>query len=252
MTTPLSQFPKPQAEQYQQKRKLFLVPTFAFAPGVPDEGQALLDRYWAEVRDNINSLERSLGAVSHVYHETIYSEGEEGLQLLEGLNPKAHSFIDALCRSTATLEATEDRALVEESSDWQRCMSMGLVSKKVSNMAWESLSQTTTSRYERIASKIDETLGEGESGALFIREDHRVQFPSDIQVFYVAPPALDALKRWIDDQVRTMTQTAQQQPSEAKDHKAAASEPEAEDSGDEPDQPSTEPKERDDPPQEPH
>ena len=41
MTTPLSQFPKPQADQYQQKRKLFLVPTFAFAPGVPDEGQAL-------------------------------------------------------------------------------------------------------------------------------------------------------------------------------------------------------------------
>ena len=27
-----------------------------------------------------------------------------------------------MCRSTATLEVTEDRALVEENSDWQRCL----------------------------------------------------------------------------------------------------------------------------------
>jgi hypothetical protein len=241
MTTPLSQFPKPQAEQYQQKRKLFLVPTFAFGPGVPDEGQAHLDRYWTEVRDNINSLERSLGTVSHVYHETLYSGGDEGLQMLEGLNPKAHSFIQALCQSTAKLEATEDRELVEESSDWQRCASIGLVSQKVSTLAWESLQEATKGRYEHIASKIDETLKEGEAGALFIREDHRVQFPSDIQVFYVAPPALDALKRWIDDQVRAMTQTVQQQvPPESESEEAPPTEPEAEDSEQTPIQRSTE------------
>ncbi|MFP6895248.1 MAG: hypothetical protein VCA38_01500 [Roseibacillus sp.] len=248
MTTPLGQFPKPQAEQYQQKRKLFLVPTFAFAPGVPDEGQTLLDRYWTEVRDNIGSLERSLGAVSHVYYETLYSGGDEGLQMLGGLNPKAHSFVQALCQSTAKLEATEDRALVEESSDWQRCVSIGLVSQKVINLAWESLQEATTSRYERIASKIDETLGEGDAGALFIREDHRVQFPSDIQVFYVAPPALDALKRWIDDQVRAMPQPVQQQePRESDSQEASPAEPEAEGSGQGPDQPSAEPQGPEDP-----
>ena len=37
---------------------------------------------------------------------------------------------------------------------------------------------------------------------LFIREDHGVQFPSDVQIFYVAPPALDRLKRWIEDWMR--------------------------------------------------
>jgi hypothetical protein len=30
-------------------------------------------------------------------------------------------------------------------------------------------------------------------------EGHKVQFPSDIQVFYVSPPALDDLKRWMRD-----------------------------------------------------
>ena len=29
-----------------------------------------------------------------------------------------------------------------------------------------------------------------------MREGHQLQFPSDIEVFYVAPPALDEIKRW--------------------------------------------------------
>ncbi len=30
-----------------------------------------------------------------------------------------------------------------------------------------------------------------------MREGHQVQFPTDIEVFYVAPPGLDEIKRWI-------------------------------------------------------
>jgi len=30
-----------------------------------------------------------------------------------------------------------------------------------------------------------------------MREGHQVNFPPDIQLFYVAPPALDELKRWL-------------------------------------------------------
>ena len=50
--------------------------------------------------------------------------------------------------------------------------------------------------------RIDTTLAEGETGVLFISEDHGVQFPTDVQVFYVAPPALDALKRWLGERMR--------------------------------------------------
>ena len=216
MTTPLSQFPKPEADQYQGKRKLFLVPTFAFAPGVPEEGETLLERYWSEVRDHVNNLERSLGTVYHVYHETLFSEGDDGMKLLEGLNPKGYSFMQAMCQSTARLEATEDRALVEESSDWQRCITIGLVSEKVSSTAMQGFQEATQKRFEHIGSRIDETLKEGETGVLFIREDHRTQFPDDIQVFYVAPPGLDAIKRWIDDQIRSAVKGAQES-QESKD-----------------------------------
>ena len=224
MTTPLSQFPKPEAEQYQGRRKLYLVPNFAFGPDAPEEAQDLLERYWSEVRDHINNLERTLGAVVHVYHETLFVEGEEGMKLLDGLNPKGYSFIQAMCSSTATLEATEDRTLVEESSDWQQCISVGLMSEKVMKLALDGLQEVTQSRYEHMSSRIDETLQEGEAAVLFVREDHRIQFPTDVQVFYVAPPALDALKRWMSDRLRAVP-PASPEPTESPEPEQPVEEP---------------------------
>ena len=201
MTT-LSQFPKPEAGQYSGRRKLFLVPTFAMYPGGEDEERALLDRYWSEVRDHVHNLERSLGPVVRVYHESLFADGEEGMRLLEQLNPSGYSFISAMCQSTAELVATEDRATVEEHFDWQRCLTIGLISEAVQNAAVEGYRRTAQSRNEQVRQRIDATLAEGETGALFISEDHGVQFPADVQVFYVAPPALDALKRWLGERMR--------------------------------------------------
>ena len=202
MTTPLSQMPKPDAAQYRQTRKLFLVPAIVFPPEASDEAQRLQESYWNEVRDHIGNLERSLGQVARIYHETVFADGDEGLILVQTLNPKGSPFIQAMCRSSAKLEATEDRALVEESSDWQRCLSIGLMSSKVRTLAIDFLREITAKRYERVSARIDETLQEGEVGALFASEEHRIQFPTDVQVFYVAPPTLDALKRWVNDQMR--------------------------------------------------
>ena len=158
MTTSLSQFPKPEADQYKGKRKLFLVPNFAFSPDAPEEGRRLLDRYWSEVRDHVHNLERSLGPVTHVFHEMVFVPGDEGMKMLESLNPQGCSFIRALCSSTAKLEATEDQALVAESTDWQRCISIGLMSEKVLKTALDSYQEVTNRRYEHIGARIDETL----------------------------------------------------------------------------------------------
>ena len=78
MTTPLTQMPRPEAAQFSAKRKLFLVPIFLFPPDMPDDASRLLERYWSEVRDHIQNLERTLGGVKYVFHETIYADGEEG------------------------------------------------------------------------------------------------------------------------------------------------------------------------------
>ena len=201
MTTPLSQMPKPGAGQYAGKRKLFLVPSFMVGPDAPEEMQNLLDVYWSEVRDHIANLERSLGTVAHAYHEMVFAGGDDGAAMLQMLNPKGGGFIQALCSSGAALEATEDRSLVEENTDWQRCISIGIASEKVLKTALDGYQESTRLRWEHIAARIDETLEQGQVGVLFIREDHRVQFPSDVQVFYVAPPSLDSIKRWLDDRL---------------------------------------------------
>jgi hypothetical protein len=199
MTQRITQLPKPDAGQYSEDRKLFLVPNFMIPPNAPKEGQDLLETYWSEVRSHIENLERSLGKVAHVYHEVVYSDGDEGLSMVQEVNPKGSAFILVLCQSDAKLEAVEDRAMVEESTDWQRCLSVGLMSQKVVSVALEGFQEATNGRFEYMAKKIDETLAEGETSVLFIGEGHRVQFPSDIRVFYVAPPSLDALKRWLSN-----------------------------------------------------
>ena len=207
MTTPITQIARPEAGQYIGQRKLFLVPIFLFPPDLPDNAAQLLERYWSEVRDHIQNLERSLGSVRHVFHETIYADGEEGMRMVEAMNPLGCSFIQAMCSAGACLEATEDRAVVEEHSDWQRCLSIGLMSEKVMNLAMSGIQETTRQRFEHIGQRISDTVKEDEAGVLFISEGHSVQFPSDIQVFFVAPPALDAVKRWINDQMRAFGQS---------------------------------------------
>jgi hypothetical protein len=68
--------------------------------------------------------------------------------------------------------------------------------------ASECYQEASRRRYELMAKRIDETLKDEEAGILIIGQDHAVQFPPDIQVFYVAPPALDELYRLLRDHAR--------------------------------------------------
>lgn len=198
MTTPLSQIPRPQADRFRDRKKLFLVPIYVMPPDGPPDGLELVERYWSEVRDSIANLERSLGPASRVYHELIYAAGEDGLAQVDMMNPQGAAFIRAMCQSTAALHALEDAELVHEHTDWQRVLSLGPASQKVFAAALEGYQSTLQARYDRISEKLSEDLSEGDAAALFIREDHRVQFPADVQVFFVAPPSLDNLKRWLE------------------------------------------------------
>ena len=197
MTT-LSHIPRPEAERFAGKRSLFLAPNLAAPPGLPDEGQALVDRYWSDVRDAIGNLERSLGAVRKVYHEMVSADGDEGLGQIDAINPNASALIRAMCRSTAEMRALEDAELVAEHFDWYRVQMMGPSSQAVATAAIEGYQRTLDKRFSDIAERISSDLAEGESAVLFISEDHRVQFGTDVQVFYISPPSLDAFKRWLD------------------------------------------------------
>jgi tRNA splicing ligase len=77
---------------------------------------------------------------------------------------------------------------------------IGLQNAAVMSRIYEFYQATGKKRNEQLAKKIDETLKENEIGVLMMRENHQVQFPSDIQVFYISPPALDEIKRFVRDQ----------------------------------------------------
>ena len=190
---------KPDSERFANKRKLYVVPLIFSGEEAPAEYVEKFNLYWEQVSEHIAKLESGIGKVNHVYHESITSAGDEGLKLVEKLNISCYRVAKDKCQSGALLERTEDRELTEESIDWERCLLLGFVSQKVAKTVSEFYLEASRRRYEHIARRIDETLKANEVGILFIREGHGVQFPQDVEVFSVAPPALDEIRRWQRD-----------------------------------------------------
>jgi len=118
---------------------------------------------------------------------------------MEKLNPKSCQITRQKCQNGAELEVIEDTELASECMDWERCLLVGLLSDTVVRKVSEFYMEASRKRYEHISKRIDETLKADEIAILFIREGHRVQFPDDVDVFSVAPPALDEIHRWLRD-----------------------------------------------------
>ncbi len=203
MAEELGKIEKPEAKQFGEKRKLYLIPLLFSWDGAPAEYVERFNLYWQQVKEHVTNLESKIGKVNRVYHESITMAGEDGLKVLEKLNPSSCQITMDKCQSGAQLDAAEDKELAEESMDWERHLLMGFVSPKVAKIVSDFFLEASRKRYEHIAKKIDDSLKGNEVGMLFIREGHLVQFPQDIEVFSVAPPALDEIHRWQRDRSST-------------------------------------------------
>ena len=200
MAEELGKIEKPPVEEFKKGRKLYFVPLLYRGENPPEEYLEKFNRFWEQVEKQITELESKLGKVNRIYHELIPVGGEDGRKVIKELNEKSHKIIQACLDKGAQLEAVEDSDLLTEFMDWSRCLIVGLQNQKVLAMVYEFYSKVGKKRNEYIAGKIDETLKTDEIGILLMRENHQVQFPPDIQVFYVAPPALDEIKRWFREQ----------------------------------------------------
>ena len=143
-------------------------------------------------------LEKSLGAVRHVFHELVHEGGDGAAAIVSQVSPRSAAICKRITDSSGVFEKTEDGDSLFEMHDWQRCISIGLASEKVAKLAYEGYQDSTNTRNEKIAENIDEVLEDDGIGVLFISEDHRVQFPADIQVFYVSPPTQNEIKQAIE------------------------------------------------------
>lgn len=199
MAEELGKIEKPEAGQYANRRKLYLVPLMYSWSEAPEEYRELFRRYWEQAREHIANLESKIGQVNRIYHEAVGTAGEAGLKLLERINPATYQIAKDKALNGASVEALENEELVEETMDWERHLLMGFISQKVARIISENFTEASKRRYEHIASQLNETFQDNEVALLFIREGHQVQFPEDIEVFSVAPPALNEIHRWMRD-----------------------------------------------------
>jgi len=199
MSQELGKIDKPEANSFKKARKLLLVPLIYSYKDAPSDYTEKYELYWKQVAEYIVNLEAKIGTVSRVYHESISLGGDDGLKIMEGLNPKSCQIAKQKCQDGAILEVIENKELAEETIDWERCLFIGFLSDKVAKKVAGFYIEASKKRYEHINKKIDETLKANETAILFIREGHSVQFSQDIEVFSVAPPALDEIRRWLRD-----------------------------------------------------
>ncbi len=199
MSEELGKIERLPVENYRQGRKLFFVPLVFANPELPLEYTLKCNSYWEQVDAQISNLEEKLGAAKHLYHELVAQGGEAGIKALQQVSENSLLIIHKRIEAGAALEPLEDQDILTELTDWSRCLAVGLQSQAVFTKVYESYEATNTRRNDMITKKLDETIKKEESAIVIMNEGHHVRFPQDIQVFYVAPPALDDIKRWLRD-----------------------------------------------------
>ncbi len=197
MAEELGKIEKPPVEDFRKGRKLYFVPLIYGGEDMAEDYLEKFNKYWEQVEKQVEELTSKLGLVNRIYHELIAVSGDEGGKTVRELSERSYKIVQGCLEKKAQLEAVEDSDILTEFMDWSRCLIIGLQNPGVVSKVYESYTEIGKKRNEYIARKIDETLKENEIGILLMRENHQVQFPSDIQVFYVAPPALDEIKRWL-------------------------------------------------------
>ncbi len=200
MAEELGRITKPEAEQFKKGRRLFLVPLLFVPPSTPPDLAGIVDRYWSQAGNQVSNLEKRIGRVNKVYHEMVADSGEHGLKAVESLHMSSFPLAGNAVKRGADFIGIEDGEVMGEYMDWGRCLSIGLFNHKVLNTVLSNYQQAQDRRNSIMAERIDTSLQANEIAILIISENHRVQFPADIEVFYISPPALDEFKRWLRDQ----------------------------------------------------
>ena len=199
MADELGRIEKPSVEEFSGGKKLFFIPMVLSSKELPLEYVIKVDHYWDEVEAHIANLEAKLGPVNSMFHELIPESGEKGLNEIKEMNIGSYHIIQSRLAKAATFESIEDKDILTELMDWSRCLSSGLQNEKVFSRIHQFYLEANEKRNQCITKKLNDTLKDNDIGILVMAEGHHIQFPQDIRVFYVSPPSLDEIKRWLRD-----------------------------------------------------
>lgn len=222
MAEELGKIEKPAVEEFKVGRKLFFIPLIFPSKELPQDFQDKYNRYWEQVESQIAGLEAKLGTVNRIFHELVPEKGEEAALTLSTLNAGSLRIIRIRMENGASFESTEDSEILSELMDWSRCLSLGLQSKEVFSKVYSYYTETNNKRQDIVSKKINDSLKENEIGILVMAEGHHIQFQPDINIFYIAPPALDEIKRWLRDyEAKSKEAPEKEHPAEQSNEKPA-------------------------------
>ena len=212
MSEELGKISKPQADNVQLKRKLYLVQNIQNYFPDNSEFEVLLNEYWESISEQLDNLEKTAGSINKIYVEGIYQDYEIASKLLEENNKWCLNTISPRIKSGAEFGKIEDESNYKELIDWTRIAQMGFVSENVKEITEKNYTEIINSRSKIIQDEVDK-LQNGEA-ALFLISSGSHKFPEDIEIFNVIPPSLDKMNRWITENQNTGNQANEQQISQ--------------------------------------
>ena len=209
MSEELGKINKPQADNVQLKRKLYLVQNIQNYFPDKNEFEVLLNEYWESISEQLDNLEKTAGRINKIYVEGIYQDYEIASKLLEENNKWCLNTISSRIKSGSEFGKIEDENNYKELIDWTRIAQMGFMSENVKEVTEKNYTEIINSRTKIIQDEID-TLKNGEA-ALFLISSGSHKFPEDIEIFNVIPPSLDKMNRWITENQNVNNEVKEQQ-----------------------------------------
>ena len=204
MSEEIGKISKPQADNVQLKRKLYLVQNIQnYFPGNKDFENLLLE-YWNSISDQLDNIEKTAGTINYIYIEGMYQEYDVASKLLNENNKWCLNTIDSRIKSGSNYKKIEDENNYKELIDWTRIAQLGFVSENAKEVTEKNYTNIITERSKIIHDELN-GLNEGEA-ALFIISSGSHKFPDDMEIFNVIPPSLDKMNRWITENQNNLQQ----------------------------------------------
>mgnify|MGYP001413272864 FL=1 len=204
MSEELGKISKPQAENVQLKRKLYLVQNIQNYFPDNNEFETLLSEYWESISDQLDNLEKTAGNITKVYIEGMYQDYDVASKLLEENNKWCFETISSRINSGSEYGKIEEENNYKELIDWTRIAQLGFISENVKEITEKNYTNIINARTKIIHDEINK-MKNGDA-ALFIISSGSHKFPEDLEIFNVIPPSLDKMNRWITENQKGIQQ----------------------------------------------
>jgi len=193
-----SKIEKPDAENFKGKRKLYCLPNVYPIPGSDEKYKNLIVKFWEEAEIQIRKLEL-MTPVTAVFCEMVY-QNENALDVLSKIDSYIHDMVKKHLDKGAKLVPIEEENVFSEYVDWANCLKV-VTTEKVFTKVMEFFNEIANKRFHLITEIVDKNLGSGEAGLLIIKDEDRrkINFPQDVEIFLITPPAYDDILRYIRD-----------------------------------------------------